>query len=247
MFGVGGTKKQVRSSDENMLMTGENPPAARLKGVGDSLWVSLNPALPADQIQKELHAIFSRLNHLADNTRVVLDPGGEGDHEQLVETLGTYLKATFNVGTVSAAEKKKPRVRERTRSRELHSGWRHRRSNVLMVTGRVRSGQKVEAGKHLVLLGDVNPGGQVTAGGDIFIMGSLRGTATAGSPDDESSIILALDFRPSQIQIGGFVAAGPSAEPGTETEFARVENGEIVVEPYLKANPFGKIPWPEIR
>jgi septum site-determining protein MinC len=115
------------------------------------------------------------------------------------------------------------------------------------VTGRVRSGQKVEAGKHLMLLGDVNPGGQVTAGGDIFIMGSLRGTATAGSPDDTSSIILALDFRPSQIQIGGFVAAGTPSDPGTAAEFARVENGGIVVEPYLKANPFGKIPWPEIR
>jgi septum site-determining protein MinC len=237
----------MRSSDGNMLMTGENPPAARLKGVGDSLWVSLNPALPADEIKQELHSIFSRLNHLADNTRVVLDPGEAGDHGQLIKTLGAYLKETFNVGSVAAAEKKKPTVNERVRTRELHSGWRHRRSNVLMVTGRVRSGQKVEAGKHLVLLGDVNPGGQVTAGGDIFILGSLRGTATAGSSEDDSSIILALDFRPSQIQIGGFVAAGPSSEPGTTAEFARVENGSIVVEAYLKANPFGKMPWPEIR
>lgn len=237
----------MTSGDADMYMTDENLPAARLKGVGDSLWVSLNPAMPVDQIREELHSIFSRLNHLADNTRVVLDPGEEGGHGQLIETLAAYLKDTFKVGVVSAAEKQKPMVHERVRTRELHSAWRHRRSNVLMVTGRVRSGQKVEAGGHLVLMGDVNPGGQVTAGGDILIMGSLRGVATAGSPDNESSIILALDFRPSQIQIGGFVAAGPPSDPGTAAEFARVENGAIVVEAYLKANPFSKIPWPEIR
>jgi len=238
---------QVTSGDADMYMTDENPPAARLKGVGDSLWVSLNAAMPVDEIQKELHSIFSRLNHLGENTRVVLDPGEDTGHEGLIENLGTYLKETFKVGIVSAAEKQKPKIHERVRTRELHSSWRHRRSNVLMVTGRVRSGQKVEAGRHLVLLGDVNPGGQVTAGGDILIMGSLRGTATAGSPDDESSIILALDFRPSQIQIGSYVAAGLPPDPGTSAEFARVDSGRIVVEPYLEANPFGKIPWPEVR
>jgi septum site-determining protein MinC len=230
-----------------MHMTDEHPPAARLKGVGDSLWVTLNPTYPAEQIQQELHTLFGRLNNLAENTRVVLDPGDAGDHQGLVETLGVFLKETFNVGVVSAAEKKKNNVHERVRTRELHNSWRHRRSNVLMISGRVRSGQKVEAGKHLVLLGDVNPGGEVVAGGDIFIMGSLRGTASAGTPDDTSAIILALDFRPAQIQIGGYVAAGPESETGRAAEFARVEDGTIVVEEYLKANPFGKIPWPEIR
>jgi hypothetical protein len=26
-----------------------------------------------------------------------------------------------------------------------------------------------------------------------------------------------------------------------------VENGTILVEDYVKANPFGKLPWPEVR
>lgn len=228
-------------------MTNDHSPAARLKGVGDSLWVTLDPALPTEQLQKELHTIFSRLKHLAVNARVVLDPGQDADHEPLIATLGAFLKETFDVGVVSAATKKKPKTAGHIRSRELHSSWRHRRSNVLMISGRVRSGQKLEAGKHLVLLGDVNPGGQVVAGGDIFILGSLRGTASAGRPDDDSAIILALDFRPSQIQIGDYVAAGLPPDRKKTVEFARVEEGAIVVEDYLKANPFGKIPWPEIR
>jgi septum site-determining protein MinC len=228
-------------------MTDEHPPPARLKGVGDSLWVTLNPTLPVEQLQKELHTIFCRLKHLAINARVVLDPGEETVHESLIETLGAFLKETFDVGTVSAAAKKRPKTAESIRSKELQGSFRYRRSNVLMISGRVRSGQKLEAGKHLVLLGDVNPGGQVMAGGDIFILGSLRGTASAGRPDNASAIILALDFRPSQIQIGDHFAAGLPTDHGNAAEFARVEEGAIVVEDYLKANPFGKIPWPEIR
>jgi septum site-determining protein MinC len=97
-------------------------------------------------------------------------------------------------------------------------------------------------------MGDVNPGGEILAGGDIFILGSLRGNATAGNPDDEQSIIFALDFRPIQVQIGGLVAAGlSSSNEEDRPEFARVENGVIVVEDYFKANPFGRIPGLELR
>ena len=116
-----------------------------------------------------------------------------------------------------------------------------------MITGRVRSGQKIEARKHLVLLGDVNPGGQVIAGGDILIMGRLSGTAVAGVPDQASAIVVALDFRPTQIQIGGFVAAGLPTRGENVVEFAHVEEGNIIVEEYLKADPFSKMPWPQIR
>lgn len=230
-----------------MQMTHKQPPAARLKGVGDSLWVTLNPELPVAALQKELYVIFSKLKHLAVNARVVLDPGAGGGHEPLIDSLSAYLKENFSVGMVTAAEKKHPRTARRVRAKELHSGMRYRRSNVLMMTGRVRSGQKLEAGKHLILLGDVNPGGQVVAGGDIFIMGSLLGTACAGMPKNESAIIFSLDFRPSQIQIGGLVAAGQASDREKSAEFACVEDGMIVVQDYLKTNPFGKVPWPEIR
>lgn len=228
-------------------MTHEQPSAVRLKGVGDCLWVTFNPQLTVAALQKELHAIFSRLKHLAINARVVLDPGEGGGHEPLIDSLSVYLKENFKVGIVSAPEKKGSGTARRVRARELHSGMRYRRSNVLMMTGRVRSGQKLEAGKHLILLGDVNPGGQVVAGGDIFIMGSLLGTACAGMPKNESAIIFSLDFRPSQIQIGGLVAAGQASDRDRTAEFACVEDGIIIVQDYMKTNPFGKVPWPEIR
>jgi septum site-determining protein MinC len=105
----------------------------------------------------------------------------------------------------------------------------------------------VTARKHLLILGDVNPGGEVVAGGDILVIGSLCGTASAGQPDNLDAIVLALDFRPTQVQIGGFVAAGLPDSPGKITEFAHLENGAIMVEDYLKAAPFGRLPWPQVR
>jgi septum site-determining protein MinC len=78
-------------------------------------------------------------------------------------------------------------------------------------------------------------------------MGSLCGTAMAGLPDNDSAIILALDFRPTQIQIAGVVAAGHKAGSLKTAEFARIDAGNIVVEPFLGNNPFAKMPWPEVR
>jgi septum site-determining protein MinC len=93
----------------------------------------------------------------------------------------------------------------------------------------------------------VNPGGEIHAGGDIFIMGSLCGKALAGQPQNEDAIILALDFRPTQIQIGPFVAAGIPSSAENNVEYAHIENGNILVDDYLTIDPFGRLPWPEVR
>jgi septum site-determining protein MinC len=220
---------------------------AKLKGVGDSLWVTFDPSQPRERLEGSLKQIFERLRHLSINARVILDPGVENGHETLIAALGAYLKEHFAVGMVSAPPPKRSIQTEMNRTKELGDAWRYRRSEVLMVTGRVRSGQKLEAKKHLVLMGDVNPGGQVTAGGDILVLGRLCGNAVAGYPENESAIVMALDFRPTQVQIGGFVAAGLPPSLEKVAEYAHVEEGKIVVEDYLKADPFSKLPWPEVR
>jgi septum site-determining protein MinC len=209
--------------------------------------VTLDPTLPVEHLQTELHRIFQRLKHLAVNARVILDPGEENGHEALIKSLGRFLKESFDVGMVTGPPEKRSKMTEETRQKGAAASWRYRRSDVLMMSGRVRSGQKVESKGHLVLMGDVNPGGQVIAGGDILVMGSLLGTASAGIPENETTIILSLDFRPTQVQIGGYVAAGLPQDKENVAEYAHVENGGIVVENYLKKDPFGKMPWPEVR
>ena len=222
-------------------------PAIRLKGVGDSLWVTLDSTLPLETLKSELKKVFDQLKLSVENTRVVLDPGDNVVHDDLMESLGEVLKKQYGIATVSPPSQKTSPQTGKNRQKDMAGAWRYRRSEVLMMTGRVRSGQKVEASKHLILLGNVNPGAQVIAGGDILIMGSLRGTAKAGYPENENAIILALDFQPTQVHIGGYVAAGLPFADRAIAEYAHVLDGVIVVEDYLQSDPFGKMPWPEIR
>jgi septum site-determining protein MinC len=117
-----------------------------------------------------------------------------------------------------------------------------------MITGRVRSGQKIDASKHLIIYGDVNPGAEVIAGGDIIILGALCGTAIAGQKKDNKSVIFALDFRPSQIQINDVVGVGGAKKSIKLPEIAFLNSlGELEITNYLDQNPFSKLPWPEVR
>ena len=225
---------------------GKNP-AAKLKGVGDSLWLTIDPDRSTEELKKELDTVFRKLEHLSKGARVVIDTGKRGENDKLVEVLGIFLKENYQVGSVSLPPDNSASAEIRLRQRDLDRSWYQYSSDVLMLTGRVRSGQKINARKHLLLMGDVNPGGEVIAGGDILILGNLRGTAWAGQRGNLESIILALDFKPTQIQIAGFVAAGTSESSGNYPEFAHVENGTIIVENYIEANPFGRLPWPKVR
>ena len=224
----------------------EGQPPVRLKGVGDGFWVTLDTSVPEEKLKSEVTKLFERLKHLAINARVVIDTGDAKGHESLIESIGAYLKNNFYVGVVTRPPEKRSAPVERIRQRDLSRGWTHHKSDVLMLRGRVRSGQKIEAKKHIVITGNVNPGAEITAGGNIIVLGRLMGQVHAGYPDNEESIVLSLDFRPTQIQIGGVVAAGLDENPQAVAEFASVDKGRIIVKDYLKAEPFGKIPWPEV-
>jgi septum site-determining protein MinC len=223
--------------------------AVKLKGVGDGFWVTIDPSRPVNLLKGDLEKAFERLNEMAMNSRVTLDTETDENHGDLLHELGLFLKDRFKISyvmTASPNRKLRSREEERTRKRDMDRSWQHHRSHVLMLAGRVRSGQKVTAKKHLTIMGDVNPGAEVVAGGDILVMGSLKGKAAAGYPDNEQKIILALDFQPEQLQIGGHVVTGiPSFTEG-RAQFAHIVNNSILVEDYLKVNPYGRFPWPEV-
>jgi septum site-determining protein MinC len=229
------------SSNEEQLI--------KLKGVGDSLWVTVDTTRPVEALQNALVPTFERLTHLAANARVVIDSSGdEAASEELIDTLGRFLKERFQVGEVTGPQAGKKTVRkERVRHQDMGNAWHHYRSEALVIAGRVRSGQKIEAKKHLIIMGDLNPGAEAVAGGDILILGTLAGLAQAGQPDNPSAVIMALKFRPTQVQIGGIVAAGIASGEGGGPEIACVENEAIVVSDYIKDNPFKQLTWPEVR
>jgi septum site-determining protein MinC len=221
----------------------------RLKGVGDSLWVSIDPTQPIETLKKELTTVFQRLGHLTIQSKVVLDLESEGNFDSLVVEVRKFLKDKYNVASVLESDKKKTKSKasSKGKSQDFNKNWKSRRSDVLMIAGRIRSGQRIKARRHLVVLGDVNPGGEAMAGGDIIVLGSLKGKAVAGQPDNHDAIILALDFKPTQVQIGMNVAVGIDTDAPQTAEFARIEDGNIVVEEYMQSNPFAKLHWPQAR
>lgn len=224
----------------------DDDPPVKLKGVGDGFWITLDPSRSEQLLKDQLVKLFERLKHLAINARVVIDPGGEEGYDDLIQNLGDFLKAQFDVGIVSRPPEKRNIPVERIRQRDLNRGWTHHKSEVLMLRGRVRSGQKIEAKNHVLITGDVNPGAQILAGGDIMVMGRLLGHVHAGYPDNPAAIILALDFRPAQVQIGAYVAADLDDKKTEKAEFASVIKDGVLVQDYLGANPFGRLPWPEV-
>lgn len=104
----------------------------------------------------------------------------------------------------------------------------------VLLTRTVRSGQVVRHSGHITLIGDVNPGGELIAGGSVVVWGRLRGFVHAGALGDEGAVVCAVELRPTQLRIAGQIAAGPRGAGAAHTppEVARVEGGQIVVEPW---------------
>lgn len=224
----------------------DNTVPVKLKGAGSGLWITIDPSHPESEIIAEIDRLLKKLKHLAINADVTLDTGDAGGQEELVERIKTHLESDFELGAISTSPKKRSIPTERRRQRDLSKSWNHHKSDVLMLRGRVRSGQKINARKHLVITGDVNPGAELTAGGDIIVLGTLAGKVHAGYPENDGAMIFSLAFNPSLVKIGLITATG-GGEPGTQgPEFACVEQGGIVVKNYTKENPFKRMPWPEV-
>ncbi|MEZ4754280.1 MAG: septum site-determining protein MinC [Bdellovibrionota bacterium] len=102
-----------------------------------------------------------------------------------------------------------------------------------VISGTMRSGQKVESDHSVVILGDVNSGAEIVAGGDIVVLGKLRGVAHAGAYDETGGgrFIFALELQPTQLRIGTVISRG-EAEGGSNPEIAKVDGNLIVVESY---------------
>ena len=220
-------------------------PAVKLKGVGDGFWLTLDTSRSEEELKAQMEKLFKQLRHLAINARVIIDTGEDRTCDELVENLGAYLKEAFDVGVVTPPPVKRSIPVERVRRRDLSRGWTHHRSEVLMLRGRVRSGQKIEAKKHILITGNVNPGAEISAGGDIIVLGRLLGQVHAGIPENEEALVFALDFRPTHIQIGRVVSSGVDSGAGC-AEYASVTEEGIVVQDYLSGNPFGNLPWPQV-
>jgi septum site-determining protein MinC len=105
-------------------------------------------------------------------------------------------------------------------------------SEALLVTRTVRSGQVVRHSGHLTLIGDVNPGGELIAGGSIVVWGRLKGFVHAGALGNGEAIVCAIELTPTQLRIADQIATSPKRGGTLHPEVARIDGGQIVVEPW---------------
>lgn len=99
----------------------------------------------------------------------------------------------------------------------------------------LRSGTRVRHPGNLIIVGDINAGAEATASGDIIVWGVVRGTVHAGALGDTGAIICALALHPTQLRISSHYALPPADKQGKPLrgpERARLENGQLVVEPW---------------
>lgn len=110
-------------------------------------------------------------------------------------------------------------------------------------TGTVRSGQMLDHRGDLLLLGDVNPGGSIRCTGSVYVLGALRGLVHAGNEGDESVIIAASLFRPTQLRIADTISRPPDEWDESEvgSKFSYLLEGQIAVD---KMHHLGQL-WPD--
>jgi septum site-determining protein MinC len=105
-------------------------------------------------------------------------------------------------------------------------------SDAMLLTRTVRSGQVVRYQGHITLIGDVNPGAELIAGGSIVVWGRLKGLVHAGALGNAGALICALELQPTQLRIAQHIATSPKGRGPRNPEVARVENEQIIVEPW---------------
>jgi septum site-determining protein MinC len=102
----------------------------------------------------------------------------------------------------------------------------------IFVQRTLRSGMRVSFQGNVIVMGDVNPGAEVIASGSIIVWGRLKGTVHAGAEGNDKAIVCALELHPTQLRIGSVVSVTPEKRGKLQPETARVENGQVVANPW---------------
>lgn len=148
-------------------------------------------------------------------------------HGVQVEALGATARESRNAARASGVT-----ARPLPRYAEPAAPAAQSESDGMLVARTVRSGQVLRHHGHITLIGDVNPGGELIAGGNVVVWGRLRGLVHAGALGNGEALVCALELRPTQLRIAEQITRAPDGAGRLGPEMARIEDGQIVVEPW---------------
>ncbi|HHW70784.1 MAG TPA: septum site-determining protein MinC [Clostridiales bacterium] len=202
------------------------------KGMRGGLKIHIRPGSDIDNIKREIRDKLKEGRHFFDDTTVNLLFTGQtltpSEQLELIEIISNEIE----IGDVDFGEKFREQDDKVSERPYMFTGIKEGMTR--FVEGPVRSGQRIFYEGNIVVIGDVNPGGEVIAGGNIIIIGTLRGLAHAGATGNGNSVIVCLDFKPTQIRIGKLISRPPEGENDMQPiypEIAYVKDDILVIEP----------------
>ncbi len=216
--------------------------AVRVRGTKEGVTITFGFGEWNDLLQ-ELDAYLNRVPHFFRGGRVAVSVGlrqlSPEDIHALGDLLSKYDMTLWAIWSTSEDTQREAAALGLETGLDDFRSDNARRSDVLsevekgkIVMGPVRSGQRIQYEGSIVVLGDVHPGAEIIADGHIIVWGHLAGIAHAGASGRVDTIICALNFNPTQVRIGPYVAQGGAQETPGVPEMAHVVEGYIVVEPW---------------
>lgn len=216
----------------------------KLRGYKDGLHLIINPKVSLNEVETAIHELLSEMNQSLSGTSIQIDMMTTPLTSDDLKDLETHLTKSYDlvVKGVNVLDEKdeSPILAAPTThsiSQELPLDTPMHIEDAQVVRQTIRSGQTTSClTGSVILYGDVNPGGEVIASGDIVVLGALRGSAHAGANGRLSSVIIAMDLVPLQLQIGTYVNRPPIGQkPRGYPEIARVGAEDIIiVEEFIK-------------
>lgn len=213
-----------------------------IKGGRDGLQMRLDDTVEWEALLVQLERHLSQNRGFFNGARLTIDIGDRTvDTEQLSAMLGLMQQHGILADALAARARES---RNAARAAGLATRPLPRYPDIedrpmrsasddaaVLLMRTVRSGQVVRHPGHITLIGDVNPGGEVIAGGSLVVWGRVRGLVHAGALGDAKALICAIELWPTQLRIADQIAVGLRDAPRFP-EVARIEGGQIVVEPW---------------
>ena len=185
----------------------------KFKGAGDGVKIYFNSSADFSEIMNNLRSKLDKFRHFFGNGYCnIYFIGRKFDKSEMLR-LEALVKSMLPDCVINYGEKKvihdeaagevfDSDIRELEEIKEvITTNFKSNRAR--FYEGVVRNGKRIESDCHLILVGDVEKGARVAAMGNIVILGKLYGSAEAGSMGSKSAYIIASDFSPEKITIGG--------------------------------------------
>lgn len=212
-----------------------------IKGGREGLRLRLDDLAEWASVVEQLKDQLAQNQSFFAGARLLVDLGERAlNEQQLADVLGLMQQHGVVAESLSANARESRNAaraagivaRPLPRYPETAPGTAGSESEALLLTRTVRSGQVVRHHGHITLIGDVNPGGELIAGGTVLVWGRLRGFVHAGALGNAEALVCAVELRPTQLRIADQIATTPPGGGPLAPEVARIESGQIVVEPW---------------